>query len=65
MGTGSVAEKSDISHTLTLLSAREYFIEFCRREYFHSYVLPLFSFPCIILSSLYPIFFPVRGGAVG
>jgi hypothetical protein len=38
MGTGSVHETPENLHNLTRLSAREHFIDFCRRENFKTYI---------------------------
>jgi len=42
MGTMLVPETSGKLHILTLLSARECFIEFCRRECCNTYILDLY-----------------------
>jgi len=43
METELVAETSENLHILTRMSARENFIEFCRRGNFYAYI-PLYSF---------------------
>ena len=42
MGTESVPETSEHFYTLTCPSAREDFIEFCRRESFKTYIFILY-----------------------